>query len=470
MLTLYNTISRKKEKFKPIKGKTVRMYTCGPTVYDYAHIGNLRTYIFEDVLRRTLEANGYKVKQVMNITDVDDKIIKKAISRRKPTADITKPYTKLFFEDLKKLNIEQAEYYPPATAHIKDMINLIKKLVARGFAYQGDDKSIYFNISKFKNYGKLSGLNSRQLKPGIRVSTDEYTKDNAQDFVLWKARKVGEPFWESPWGPGRPGWHIECSAMAMKYLGETIDIHAGAVDLIFPHHENEIAQSEAATGKKFSRYWVHGEHLLVGGEKMSKSLHNIYTLRDLDDKGIEPLAFRYLVLTSHYRSKLNFTWQSVAASQNALNNLYNEIARLNADKKSMLSSQNLEANASRRYVADQYESVYKKNFLEVVNNDLDTPKALAIVWRVIQDDKLSSTTKKQLLFEFDKVLGLGLDKIKTVKIPPKIKKLVAQREKLRINKQFIKADRLRRQIELLGYKLEDTANGPIVSKTLNPKP
>ncbi len=455
MLTLYNSLSHKKEKFKPLahrrsgqKVKTVRIYTCGPTVYDYAHIGNLRTYVFEDLLRRTLALDGYRVKQVMNITDVDDKIIKKALALRKPISAVTKPYTKLFFGDLEKLNIEKVEYYTPATANIKEMVALIKKLVARGFAYQGEDGSIYFDISKFKSYGKLSGLDRRELKSGARVSADEYGKDNAQDFVLWKAHKPGEPSWPSPWGAGRPGWHIECSAMSMKYLGETLDIHAGAVDLLFPHHENEIAQSEAATGKKFVRYWVHGEHLLVEGQKMSKSLHNIYTLRDLGNKGIEPLAFRYLILTSHYRSKLNFTWESARAAENALNSL-REFLRHPSD--------NL-VRAQAAYIRN-----YEKKFSAFLNKDLNTPEALALTWKVVRDVKLSFKTKKELVLEFDKILGLGLAAVKPLELPVKIKKLIAEREKLRTYKQFVQADGLRRQIELLGYKLEDTPGGPVVS-------
>jgi len=473
MLKLYNTLFRKKQIFKPLKDRIVRMYTCGPTVYDFAHLGNLRTYIFEDVLRRVLEYNGYQVKQVMNITDVDDKIINRMKKENKTLKEVTLPFTKKFFLDLKKLNIKKAEFYPKATSHIKEMIALIAKLIRRKFAYQGNDGSIYFNISKFKNYGKLSQLQKRKIKIGARIAADEYSKEQAQDFVLWKNDRSGltqinknleadkrgiEPFWQSPWGAGRPGWHIECSAMSIKYLGQPLDIHAGGVDLIFPHHENEIAQSEAATGKKFVRFWLHSEHLLINGQKMSKSLGNIYTLSDLEKRKFNPLAFRYLVLTSHYRSKLNFTWQSLEAAQKALNNLtrtYADLTQTYADS---------ETNASRRHGAGQHKSAYKRNFLEVINDDLDTPKALAIVWQVIRDNKLSHSTKRQLLLEFDKVLGLGLDKIKPLKIPLKIKKLVAQREKLRINKQFIQADRLRKKIEKLGYKVEDTRNGPIIRK------
>ena len=322
MLKLYNTLVGKKQAFNPIKNRLVKIYTCGPTVYWYAHLGNLRTYIFEDILRRALKYNGYKIKQVMNITDVEDKIIKKAVSEKKNIFEITKPYTKIFFEDLKKLNIEKPEILPKATAHIKEMISMIEKLLEKGFAYKGEDGSIYFNVSQFKKYGRLSGLKKKELKIGARIASDEYKKEEAQDFVLWKSKKQNEPFWPSPFGKGRPGWHIECSAMSIKYLGENFDIHAGGVDLIFPHHENEIAQSEASTGKKFANFWLHGEHLLVNNQKMSKSLNNIYTLREIEQNKINPLAFRYLTLTSHYRSKLNFTLESLNASQNALNNLY----------------------------------------------------------------------------------------------------------------------------------------------------
>jgi len=460
MLKLYNTLFRKKQIFKPLKDRIVKMYTCGPTVYDFAHLGNLRTYIFEDVLRRVLEYNGYQVKQVMNITDVDDKIINRMKKENKTLKEVTLPFTKKFFLDLKKLNIKKAEFYPRATGTIKEIIDLIAKLIKRKFAYQGSDGSIYFNISKFKNYGKLSQLQKRKIKIGARIAADEYNKEQAQDFVLWKNNRSGltrinknleadkrgiEPVWQSPWGAGRPGWHIECSAMSIKYLGQPLDIHAGGIDLIFPHHENEIAQSEAATGKKFVRFWLHSEHLLINGQKMSKSLGNIYTLSDLEKRKFNPLAFRYLILTSHYRSKLNFTWQSLEAAQKALNNLTNNL---------QLTTNN------RQPTTNNLQLMYKKFFLEAINDDLDTPKALAIVWQVIRDNKLSHSAKKQLLLEFDKVLGLGLNKIKPVKIPRKIRQLVAQREKLRVNKQFIQADRLRKKIEKLGYIIEDTTVGP----------
>src|SRR3989344_3059074 len=262
---LYNYLSGRKEAFKPLKGKQVNFYTCGPTVYDYAHIGNLRTFIFEDILRRSLKHEGYQVRQVMNLTDVEDKIIKRAKAEGVGIDVVTSRYSEAFFSDIKELNIEKAEVYPRATAHIKEMIDLIGKLIKKKLAYQGKDKSIYFDIAKFKNYGRLSGLNKRQIRTGARVEADEYSKNDATDFVLWKTNKPGEPFWKSPWGYGRPGWHIECSAMSMKYLGKSFDIHTGGVDLVFPHHENEIAQSEGATGKKFARFWLEGEHVLIDG-------------------------------------------------------------------------------------------------------------------------------------------------------------------------------------------------------------
>ena len=433
------------------------LYACGPTVYWYAHLGNLRTYIFEDVLRRVLEYNGYKIKQTVNITDVEDKIIKKALQENKDIFAITKHYTKIFFEDIKKLNIEKAEFYPKATGHIKEMIALIKKLMTKKIAYRGEDGSIYFNISKFKNYGKLSQLKKRKIKIGARVNADEYNKEQAQDFVLWKTTQNNENFreikaeWPSPWGNGRPGWHIECSAMSMKYLGQTIDIHAGGVDLIFPHHENEIAQSEAANKKKFVRFWIHGEHLLIDNQKMSKSLDNIYALKDLETKKFNPLALRYLILTSHYRSKLNFTWKSLKASQNALDNL-------------IYGSQRAIHNSQSKINNDKKIQKYKKEFLSAINDDLNTPKALTVIWKAAKDRFLPNRERRRLFSEFDKVLGLNLTKTKPTKIPLKIINLADKREKLRGNKQFIQADALRKKIEALGYVIEDAPRGPKIIK------
>jgi len=445
-LKLYNILTRKKQLFKPLKDKMVGLYACGPTVYNYAHIGNLRTYIFEDILKRALEFNGYEVKYVMNITDVEDKIIRDSKKAKKNILDFVKPYEKAFFEDLKKLNIEKAYKYPKATQHIKEMIKIISALLRRGLAYKVNN-SIYFDIFKFKSYGKLSGLKSRELKVGARVDVDEYGKADAEDFVLWKAAKADEPSWNAPFGKGRPGWHIECSAMSMKYLGETFDIHAGAVDLIFPHHENEIAQSEGVTGKPFVKYFIEGEHLLVDSKKMSKSFGNIHTLKNIEVKGFDPLAFRYLILTAHYRSKLNFTWKSLEAAQNALKKL----------RESVLE---IQKEAEKSIVLKNDFNKYQDKFLSHVNNDLEMPCALALLWDIIKSEKLTAKTKYNLIIDFDKVFGLNLSKIKIEKIPPPVLKLVKEREKYRQEKNFTKSDELRQKIESLGWLVEDTIKGP----------
>jgi len=445
-LKLYNILTRKKQLFKPLKDKMVGLYACGPTVYNYAHIGNLRTYIFEDILKRALEFNGYEVKYVMNITDVEDKIIRDSKKAKKNILDFVKPYEKAFFEDLKKLNIEKAYKYPKATQHIKEMIKIISALLRRGLAYKVNN-SIYFDIFKFKSYGKLSGLKSRELKVGTRVDVDEYGKADAEDFVLWKAAKADEPSWNAPFGKGRPGWHIECSAMSMKYLGETFDIHAGAVDLIFPHHENEIAQSEGVTGKPFVKYFIEGEHLLVDSKKMSKSFGNIHTLKNIEVKGFDPLAFRYLILTAHYRSKLNFTWKSLEAAQNALKKL----------RESVLE---IQKEAEKSIVLKNDFNKYQDKFLSHVNNDLEMPCALALLWDIIKSEKLTAKTKYNLIIDFDKVFGLNLSKIKIEKIPPPVLKLVKEREKYRQEKNFTKSDELRQKIESLGWLVEDTIKGP----------
>ncbi len=453
MLKIQNTLSKKKETFTPIKKSYVGLYTCGPTVYDRAHIGNLRTFVFEDILRRTLEYDGYKVKQVMNITDVEDKIIKRFLKEKKKNiSEITKPNTKRFLEDMDELNIEHSEAYPLVTENIDAIISVIKKLIKNGFAYKGDDGSVYFDISKFKKYGKLARIKKVDIKVGARVSADEYGKTEAQDFVLWKSRKGNEPFWKSPFGEGRPGWHIECSALSMKYLGPTFDIHAGGVDLIFPHHDNEIAQSEGATGKKFVNYWVHGEHLLVNGKKMAKSLKNFYTLDDIKKKGFLPIAFRYFTLSAHYRSKLNFTWDALGAAQNTLVNLYREFAYFG-----------FVSNGKKIQTESGEYKKYRKEFLEAVNDDINMPKALSILWRVIGDTLLSGHQKRELLLDFDKVLGLNMGFADELAIPPaNVVKLVDQREEKRIHKQFVKADALRDKIEDLEYLIEDTHYGPFV--------
>src|SRR3990167_4422801 len=449
----FNYLTRKIENFKPM-GKTVGLYTCGPTVYDYVHIGNWRTFVFEDILKRVLVFNGYKVKHVMNITDIEDKIFKKAQEEKVSIDKITKKYEKVFLEDLEKLNIQKADVYPRATESIDSIIELVTKLLERGIAYKKEG-SVYFSISKFSAYGKLSGTNVKGVKAGARVDVDEYGKESWSDFALWKKSKPGEPEFDAPFGKGRPGWHIECSAMSMKYLGETfdpfgklrvngehgrtIDIHTGGVDLLFPHHENEIAQSEAATGKKFVNIWMEGEHLLVGGEKMAKSLGNIYTLYDLEKKGFYPLALRYLFLTAHYRSKLNFTWKSLESAQNALFNLREEVASWDEPKIGCAG--------------------YENDFKEAINNDLDIPKALAIMWETVKSDYPTSARHQSVLV-MDRVLGLGLEKLERAELPKGAKELIEKREELRKGGNFKESDKLRKELQKMGVYVEDTPQGP----------
>ncbi|MEK6808976.1 MAG: cysteine--tRNA ligase, partial [Nanoarchaeota archaeon] len=340
MLRLFNTRTRKIGVFKSIKDKEVNIYTCGPTVYDYAHIGNLRAYICADILKRYLKYKGYNVKHVMNITDVDDKTIKGSQQQGISLKKYTQNFSNMFFEDIKILNLDLPDIFPKATEHIPEMIMLIKKLLKKGFAYKGEDGSIYYDISKFKNYGKLAQLDMDGLKEGARIRHDEYSKDSPKDFCLWKAcdKDDGDVFWKTELGKGRPGWHIECSAMNMKYLGEEFDIHTGGVDLIFPHHENEIAQSVGATGKEFVHYWFHNEHLLVNGKKMSKSLGNFYTLRDLLNKGYNPIGIRYLLLSTHYRQQLNFTEESLQGAENSVQRINDFILKLRNVSKNALKN------------------------------------------------------------------------------------------------------------------------------------
>src|SRR5215467_11162621 len=327
MLKLTNTLTGKQELFEPADGQTVRMYTCGPTVYNSAHIGNLRTFVWEDILRRHL-ASKWKVKHVMNLTDIDDKIINRSIESGQDIQSYTRPYTLGFFEDCEKLRIQKPEVVSPATEHIDDMVHLVERLIESGYAYREGD-SIYYRISRFPAYGRLSNLDKRELKVGARIDADEYEKEQPQDFVLWKAPKdPREPRWPAPFGEGRPGWHLECSAMAMHYLGETLDLHCGGIDLLFPHHENEIAQSEAVTGQPFVRFWVHGEHLLVNGEKMAKSKGNFFTLRDLLEKGYDPLTIRYLLVSVRYRKQLNFTFDGLQEAKNSLDRITEFLFRL----------------------------------------------------------------------------------------------------------------------------------------------
>ncbi len=458
-LFLFNSLTRKKEKFVPLKDKLVTMYNCGPTVYERPHIGNFRAYIFADTLRRVLEFNGYKVKQIINITDVghltsdadigEDKIEKSAREKKKSAWEIARYFEKLFKEDFKKLNLKKPFKFPRATEHIKEMIELIKILEKKGYTYKISD-GIYFDTSKFKDYGKLGNLNKRKdLLPRIEVNPE---KRNLFDFALWKFSPKDQKRqmeWQSPWGVGFPGWHIECSAMAMKYLGITIDIHTGGIDHLTVHHPNEIAQSEAATGKKFVRYWLHVNFLLVEGQKMSKSLGNIFTLEDIEKRDFSPLSFKYLILTSHYRSEMNFTWQAMESAENAYRNLIENV-----------SGELIMNNYPRESALYPRESAYKE-ILNIINNDLDTPKLIAKIWEVLRSNK-SFEYKKNFVLLADEILGLGLEKFIKRKIPQKIKDKVLLREKLRKEKKWEMADKIREELLKLGYKIEDTKFGPFV--------
>jgi len=448
-LIIFNTLSREKEEFKPINGKEVGMYTCGPTVYNYAHIGNWRAYIFADLLKRYLKYSGYNVKHVMNITDVEDKIIREVKVQNRGLKELTEFYTKEFFKGRDALNIQPADIYTKATDYINEMVNLIKKLEEKGFAYRTTDGSIYFNIHKDAEYGKLSHFKLSDLKENAegRLKKDEYEKENAQDFALWKAwdETDGDVFWETDLGKGRPGWHIECSAMSMKNLGESFDIHTGGVDNIFPHHENEIAQSECVTGKSFAKYFMHNEHLMVDGIKMAKSSGNFYTLEDLIKKGIDPISFRLWLYTSNYSTKTNFTIETVMGSQTALMRLKEAYLGLGSD-------------------FGDVNKEYKARFIEYLDNNLDSPKALALVWELLKDISLSNVDKKATLLDFDKVFGFDLDKIKKEIVPEEIKQLVDEREKARAEKDWAKSDELRKKINSLGYEIKDTESGSKISK------
>jgi len=460
-LQLFNTETRDLQEVKPLDGTTIRLYTCGPTVYDYAHIGNFRTFVFEDVLRRTLHFVGYKVQQVMNLTDVDDKTIRGAIAKNSSLEAYTKTYKEAFFADLATLNVERVEYYPEATAYIPQMIEMVEALVKKGVAYVGADDSVYFAIKRFTEYGKLSHLNLEDLKTGAseRVSQDEYAKESASDFVLWKAydaARDGTIYWESPFGKGRPGWHLECSVMAQSLLGDTIDIHAGGVDLIFPHHENEIAQSECCSGKVFSKLWVHAEHLLVDGKKMSKSLGNFYTLRDLLQKGYNGKTIRFMLLATHYRTQLNFTMQGLEAAKASLSRINDFIIRLET-YQGQKSWDEIQA-----YLVET-----RAAFTKALCHDLNVSEALAVLFEMIRhvntkidETSLTSDDAKRILVllqEMDQVLGIGNFTLDA--IPLEIQQLADERQKARKAKDFKRSDDLRQELLQKGYILEDTPSG-----------
>ena len=461
MLRLYNTMTRKKEPFKPIEEGKVRLYSCGLTVYDYAHVGNLRAYVFVDLLKRWLEYRGFEVKHVMNFTDVDDKTIRGMRREGLSLEQYTQKYIDAFLDDLRRLNIEKPQVTPRATEHVDEIVKLVEILMEKGYGYRGEDGSIYYDISKFKEYGKLSKVKLEELKAGARVKVDEYAKDQACDFALWKAWDPddGEVFWETKLGKGRPGWHIECSAMSMKYLGETLDIHTGGVDNIFPHHENEIAQSEAATGKRFVNYWVHNEHLLVKGERMGKSMRNFSTLQDLIRTGYDPLSVRYFLLSTHYRKQFNFSLDGLSAAESTLQRLRDFVGRLeNVDSVKGEDARSLVEKA-------------KADFENAMDNDLDISKALATVFNLVKDvnkmidegslRKDGAEIVKSLLVDFDGALGLleGFWRQTDEKLPEEIQELIKKREQARKAGDWQTADSIRSELRGRGIVLEDTPEG-----------
>jgi len=460
-ILLFNTLTRRKDPFNTLEAGKVKIYTCGPTVYDYAHIGNFRAFLFEDLLKRWLMQRGFKVTHVMNLTDIDDKTIKGSQKQNLPLKQFTDFYIKAFFEDLKTLNVLPADVYPRATDHIPEMVTLIKTLMEKGYAYRGEDGSIYYCISKFPDYGKLANIKTTELKAGARVSQDEYAKEEAQDFALWKAwtPEDGDVYWETELGKGRPGWHVECSAMSMKYLGETFDIHCGGVDNMFPHHENEIAQSEAATGKKFVNYWLHNEHLLVEGKKMSKSFGNYYTLRDLLAKECDPVAIRFLLMSVHYRQQFNFTFEALESAKSAVCRLRNFVRRLHevegaADSKGKVAvlSEKLEACFGGSMddeldIGTAIASLF--DFVREINNLLDDSKV----------SKQEAADVGGLMMRLDEVLGvIGQVEVEEA-LPTDVDVLVQKREVSRKAKNWKEADAIRAQLKSMGIVLEDTAQG-----------
>ncbi len=452
MLKLYNTLSRKKEVFKPIDDKEVNVYSCGPTVYWYQHIGNLRTYIFSDLLKRTLLYDGYKVKHVINVTDVghltsnadegEDKMEKAVAKEGKTAKEIADFYLKVFRDDFKRLNIIEPSVWSKATEHIKEQIDLIKILEKKGYTYKTSD-GIYYDSSKFKKYGKLAKLNKEGLEAGKRIDIGE--KKNNTDFALWKfSEEPGkrQQEWKSPWGVGFPGWHLECSAMAMKYLGESFDIHTGGQDHIQIHHTNEIAQSEAATGKKFVNYWMHAAWLLFKEEKISKSSGGLYTVSQLEEKGYTPLTFRYLCLTTHYKKPLNFSLEKLDSVRTAYERLKAVIVEIKDD-----------GEENKKYVEE---------FEKEINDDLNIPAALQVLWKLLRDTKAKG--KVQTIKKMDEVLGLDLFKKENINIPEEITKLANEREKYRKEKNWKKADEIRETIRGKGYSIADNENGIVLRK------
>ncbi|MEC7927261.1 MAG: cysteine--tRNA ligase [Candidatus Neomarinimicrobiota bacterium] len=456
-LSFYNSLSKKKEKFIPINKDSVRLYTCGPTVYDVAHIGNFRTFIFEDLLKRFLLYKDYSVTHIMNITDVDDKTIRRSIKEDKTLAELTQKYTDLFFKDLTWMKVIPADAYPKATDHVNEMIEMIQILIEKEFAYLTKDNSIFFKISKYPDYGKLVNIKSDQLQSSERISEDEYSKDNPRDFALWKGHKPedGDIWWDSPWGKGRPGWHIECSAMSMKYLGDFFDLHCGGVDNIFPHHENEIAQSRAATDSNFVKTWIHAEHLQIEGDKMSKSEENFYSIEDLKKQGFIPEVIRYLLLNGHYRTKLNFSLSKQNEGEQAIQRI-------------------IDISSKLKYIVNDTEvnpDLFPKSygeFIDALEDDLDTPKALAVLFTWIREMN-KKIEENELRVE---AALKGVNFLKTVNnilgiippqliIPENIQRLINKRIRARNKKNWNESDRIRDELYKLGWKIEDTPDGSL---------
>ena len=471
-ILFHNTLTGRTEPFVPLVPDEVKIYTCGPTVYDFAHIGNFRTFVFQDVLRRFLRARGFRINQVMNLTDVDDRIIERAAAAAIGIREYTEKYIQAFLDDRRALNLEPPEHIVRATDHIGDMVRLIQILAEKGFTYTSEG-SIYFRIAKFPDYGKLSRIDMSGIQAGTRVDVDRYDKADARDFALWKAPKPGEHFWETPIGPGRPGWHIECSAMAMKYLGQTLDIHSGGVDLTFPHHENEIAQSEAATGKQFVRYWLHSEHLLVDHEKMSKSVGNIATLRELFAQGAKPSTVRFLLASVPYRRQLNFTEESVQGAASSVERLRNFVARLRAEKLPPGADEGMAARVAKA----------SEDFDAALADDLNTAQALAAIFDLVRDANtamdrgefrqgdaapvLGALERFDAIFavltddDAAKLHALGIGAAGAVVTEAEIEALVAERQSARKRRDFQASDRIRNELSERGIILEDTRDGGV---------
>jgi len=461
----HNTLGRRVETLQPRTPPQVRLYTCGPTVYDFVHIGNFRTFLFEDVLRRALRTLGYDVLQVMNLTDVDDKIIRGVQEAGIGIDEFTQPFIDAFFADLDALHIERAEHYPRATRHIEEMVALVATLVERGHAYEADG-SVFFRIASDEDYGKLSGVDLEGVRQGERVASDTYDKEDVRDFVLWKAAKPGEPAWDSPWGPGRPGWHVECSAMSMRYLGESFDIHCGGVDNIFPHHENEIAQSESATGKPFATLWLHSEHLIVEGEKMSKSVGNFYTLKDLLAKGCSPRALRFLLLSTHYRKKLDFTFAGLEEREAALRRLDELRFRLAHAAEGTEPSPEVALRLNR----------LEREFGDALADDLNVPEALGVLFTFVREanvwierGNLGAGDRDRILAglaRLDGVLGVldptawesGTD-VPEGPSDEEVARWVEERRLAREDRDWARADEMRDRLAVAGIVLEDTPQG-----------